>query len=207
LHSKVIILIGTSSSGKSSIAKALQQKLDAPYHHANADSLKEMCPGPYETDKGAEFARAIFMPKFYAAIPFCFATLAALGNNLIVDDIVRPLQSKLYAEAFAHFDVYLVGVKCAIEELERRELMREDRESGRAKSQVDVVHALGVYDMEVDTAILSPEECAVRIADYIRTHPQPTALRSLADQPASGLWALTDDIDRSVYAHHYSQQA
>jgi len=43
----------------------------------------------------------------------------------------------------------------------------------------DQVHALGVYDLEVDTSVLTPEECASAIRERL-TSP-PSALRKVSD--------------------------
>lgn len=43
----VIVLNGASSAGKTSIAKALQAKLDAPYHHVQLDAFRAMEPPGY----------------------------------------------------------------------------------------------------------------------------------------------------------------
>lgn len=62
----------------------------------------------------------------------------------------------------AGFPVLFVGVRCPHEELERRERER-DGEPGLARFQFDIVHAHGVYDVEVDTSIHSSKECALQI--------------------------------------------
>ena len=144
---KVILLNGTSSSGKSSLARALQQVLDEPFHHANADAIKNMCSGIPDPSKGGAFARWAYLPKLYAAVPPCFAALAASGNNLIIDDVIKPLQLKNYVESLAGFMVLFVGVLCPEEELDRRERERGDRRVGQAKEQLraGLVHALGIY--------------------------------------------------------------
>ena len=105
---KVILLNGTSSSGKSSLARALQQVLDEPFHHANPDAIKDMCSGIPDPSKGGAFARWADLPKLYSAVPPCFAALAASGNNLIIDDVIKPLQLKNYVASLAGF----VGVRC-----------------------------------------------------------------------------------------------
>ena len=95
LQGKVILLNGVSSSGKSSLAHALQQILEVPYLHADGDVIKEMSQGVPIADRGAAFARGGFMPSLYASIPTCFAAMASFGSNLIIDDVTRPLGPNL----------------------------------------------------------------------------------------------------------------
>jgi chloramphenicol 3-O phosphotransferase len=44
----------------------------------------------------------------------------------------------------------------------------------------DAVHAHGLYDLEVDTSGLSPEECAYTIQRRLENGPPPSAFQHLA---------------------------
>jgi chloramphenicol 3-O phosphotransferase len=54
----------------------------------------------------------------------------------------------------------LVGVVAPLDTLEERESARGNRIRGEARAQIDVIHRDIEYDLTVDTARLSPEECA-----------------------------------------------
>jgi len=43
-HGKIILINGTSSSGKSTLAKSLQKSLAEPFLHVQLDSYIEMLP-------------------------------------------------------------------------------------------------------------------------------------------------------------------
>ena len=43
------------------------------------------------------------------------------------------------------------------------------------------VHTPGIYDLEVDTWVLSPEECAAAIRRHLDDGPPPPAFRQLAE--------------------------
>ena len=43
------------------------------------------------------------------------------------------------------------------------------------------VHTPGIYDLEVDTSVLSPEECAATIRRHLDDGRPPSAFRQLAD--------------------------
>jgi chloramphenicol 3-O phosphotransferase len=45
------------------------------------------------------------------------------------------------------------------------------------------VHTPGVYDLEVDTSLLRPEECAEMIQRRLRDGPPPSAFQKLAAWP------------------------
>ncbi|MGC1212102.1 MAG: chloramphenicol phosphotransferase, partial [Micromonospora sp.] len=57
-------------------------------------------------------------------------------------------------------------------------------QGGAVQNPVDLwheaVHTPGIYDLEVDTSVLSPEECADRIARRLAMGPPPSAFQRLA---------------------------
>jgi chloramphenicol 3-O phosphotransferase len=76
--------------------------------------------------------------------------------------------------------VLFVGVRCTLDELEHRERTRADRRIGLAKQQYAIVHAHGVYDLDVDTSIYSPIECALQIKKVLEANINPRAFDRLA---------------------------
>lgn len=147
-HGRVVYLNGTSSSGKSSLARALVDLSDEAFTYLALDHL------------GGELHR-------YAA------RLAHSGNHVIIDNVAAFFGAKYcddFAESFdllADLSVILVRVDCNLEELERREKERGDRMIGLARTQFDTVHAHGQYDLVVDTGNDSARDCARQILDFI----------------------------------------
>jgi chloramphenicol 3-O phosphotransferase len=180
----IILLNGTSSAGKTTLAKALQKVMDVPYLHVPVDSFEDMIPG---SDKFGEPGSGSWQPIFNRVISGFHHSLAALantGSNLIVDHLlVQGVEPHNWLEEcldqVAPFTVYLVGVHCPLEELRRRETARGDRGIGLAERQLSQVHQHGVYDLEVDTSLLSPEECAILIKKRVELGPAPTALAAV----------------------------
>jgi chloramphenicol 3-O phosphotransferase len=93
-------------------------------------------------------------PRFFAGFHRCIPALAAAGNDLIVEHIIefRSWREEL-AVLLADLDVFLVGVHCALDELDRREHARGDRRVGEGRTHVavDGIHTFGPYDFEVDS--------------------------------------------------------
>lgn len=172
----VILLNGTSSSGKSSIARALLDLLDGTWFHLPVDAFHSMrCDNPIaDEDLQAEIDRTA--KGFHRAV----AGMAAGGNNVVVD---HPLSRRWrlldLLDLLVPEDTVLIGVRCPLPELERRERERGDRQPGLAAMQYGQVHSHGVHDLDVDTSLLSPEECALRIRDFLRDRPRPTAFERL----------------------------
>ncbi|MFG2222664.1 chloramphenicol phosphotransferase CPT family protein [Streptomyces sp. NPDC048644] len=185
---RIIFLNGTSSSGKSSIARELLHTLDEPYFHLPVDafhamrSRREVSPGELPL-----LLRRTWM-GFHRAV----AGMAAAGNNVVVDHVLsEPWRLLDCLGLFTARDVVLVGVRCPLAELERRERERGDRPAGLAARQFEQVHAHGVYDIECDTATATAVDCARQISAFLPQQPAPTAFERLAvtlraDPPTPG---------------------
>ena len=180
----VILLNGTSSAGKTSIAKALQQIMEVPYLHVPVDSFGSMAPGPEKLgEPGSPLWQSVFN-RLLSGFHHSVAVLAAAGNNLIVDHVlVQGAEPENWltecVDLLTPFTVYFIGVHCPLEELRRREQARGDRGVGLAERQLSQVHRHGVYDLEVDTSVLSAEQCALRIKELVERDVSPQALVTL----------------------------
>jgi len=161
---KIILLNGVSSSGKSSLSKELE-KLLPDYFHLSADDFDTII----ERMEDRENDRLIPVPTEH----FFHRNLAMFsdkGVNLIVDQILHDEDTlKDCAVILENYPVFIVGVHCPAEELERREKARGDRTIGQAVRQLNFVHQQNeVYDVEVDTHLLNLEESAQVIVDQMQ---------------------------------------
>ena len=98
-------------------------------------------------------------PRFFAGFHRCIPALASAGNDLIVDHIIEfPEWRDELASLLRGFDVFLVGMHCDLDEIDRRERARDDRVSGEGRTHVqhDGIHTLGPYDFELDTTAVEP---------------------------------------------------
>jgi chloramphenicol 3-O phosphotransferase len=166
--SRIILLHGASSAGKSTLAKAIQRALDEPFIHLSSDHLTPGLPerrerrGPFRWWDNVR-------PRFFDGFQRSIAAFAAAGNDLIVDHIIEvPAWREDLRRLLAPHDVFLVGVQCDLDELDRREARRGDRKPGEGRSHVvdDRIHSFGPYDLEVDTTA----QDAPAVAEQILRH-------------------------------------
>lgn len=88
------------------------------------------------------------------------AAFARAGNDLVVDHIFEDQAGfEEFMAALTGIDLFLVGVHCPLEELERRERSRGDRRVGDARKDLETVHTFCDYRVEVDST-LTPGENA-----------------------------------------------
>jgi chloramphenicol 3-O phosphotransferase len=154
-NGRLIVLNGASSSGKSSLATALQEALDEPFLHVSSDQFLAagMLPAR-RADRGPFNWWHELRPRFFAGFHRCLPALAAAGNDLIVEHVIEfPTWRAELASLLAGLDVFLVGVHCDLAELDRRERARGNRRIGEGRAHVteNRIHTFGPYDLDVDT--------------------------------------------------------
>ncbi|HEY3898163.1 MAG TPA: hypothetical protein VGM54_06095 [Chthoniobacter sp.] len=156
-----IVLNGASSSGKTSIARAIQHLSVTPVLHASLDTFTDMfhwAAIPDEEQKRSCHRAGV--ANFHRALPI----LAGCGFPVVIDHVFEESQWYLDCiEALKGTETHLIGVRCPLSELERRERTRPDRRGGLARFQIDRVHEGKVYALEVDTSIDSVDVCAEKV--------------------------------------------
>ena len=137
---------GTSSAGKSTLAKALRPFLEPSFCYYASDQLADAGFRPIEP-MARHSSREIFFQGFHHSI----AAFAAAGNDLLVELIVEEQSwADDLVQVLAPFDVFWVGVHASLEEVERRELLRGDRTIGESRYHLKT-HSFCRYDLEVDS--------------------------------------------------------
>lgn len=181
-NGQVIFFNGTSSSGKTTLAKALQEKLEEPYMYVALDDLFHMYPDRFLNPTNQEEVEVMtaLAQAVVSGLQRCVASLAEAGNNVLVDHVLEDEGwLKECIERWSGLDVLFVGVKCPLEVVEQREKARGDRMVGLARYQYERVHIHKWYDLEVDTSVLSTEECVKRIMALVNHKPQETAFQKI----------------------------
>jgi chloramphenicol 3-O phosphotransferase len=174
---QIVILNGTSSAGKTTLAKTLQSFLDGAYLHLGIDEFANAMPPGYRgteppADEGllivpagtGDGPRAEIGPVFERLIlgmHRAWAEMAKAGSNIVADHwLWYPGWLEDCVEVLAGLPVLFVGVRCPLAVAERREAARGDRYLGSVRAVYDAIHVPGVYDLEVDTSVLDPVACA-----------------------------------------------
>ena len=149
---KIIFLHGASSSGKSTIARALQARIDLPFWHISIDHLRDAGVLPSARIKNGDFEWRAMRAPFFEGFHRSLAAYAGAGNNLIIEHILdTPGWQASLAELLAPFDVFYVAVHCPLDELVRREAARGDRGIGSAEQDFHSIHKGMLYDLELQT--------------------------------------------------------
>ncbi len=196
----IVLLNGTSSAGKSSIALALRDMLVEPYLLRGVDHFLKQLPRHFSVYSdgvsptcsdgvllvfrhGALAELPRLGPGGYRVLAGMYAAIGAYataGNHVLVDDVIYDRQVLAAAAAVLYrLPAYFVGVRCALEVAEQRERVRGERAPGGARVFNDAVHAHGTYDFEADSTVASSAECAGQIRDWLKLAPTPHAFADL----------------------------
>jgi chloramphenicol 3-O phosphotransferase len=197
-YGTIVVLNGAPRSGKSSIVAAIQGTFDGLWMNLGVDRYMQMTPRRYQPGIGLRPGgeRADLEPlvrTMYLALYESVAAHSRLGLNVVVDvghhDSYATPRRILpdCARRLSGLPALLVGVRCPLEEILRRR--RETGYSAGDGAEVprpillwqSEVHTPGIYDLEVDTAAQSPEECAEAIRGRLLHGPPPTAFARLAE--------------------------
>ena len=185
----ILILNGASSSGKTSLLRALQNLLDEPFLDAGIDKFIWMLPKRYldrplwDEVLGLNVRVGPVGHRLFSGMHHAIAALSRTGNHVLADHVlVEPHWVAECAALFAPLPAFLVGLRCPLEVLEQRERARKDRTWGQARDQFEVVHAHGVYDLELDTSLHSPEECALQVRAMLQAGSPPQAFKWLRQE-------------------------
>ena len=166
---RAIVLNGSSSAGKTSLARAVQDRLDGWWLLFGLDTLIRAMPwrmfgardghtihadGSIEIGPGWRLAHDRWRSSVSA--------LVRAGANVILDEVFLEggKDQVRWRRSLQGLPVTWVGVHCDLEVLAAREAARGDRVPNMARYQAALVHEDVDYDVVVDTTALSPEELA-----------------------------------------------
>uniref|UniRef100_A0A9E7ZQC7 Chloramphenicol phosphotransferase CPT family protein n=1 Tax=Bosea sp. NBC_00436 TaxID=2969620 RepID=A0A9E7ZQC7_9HYPH len=183
---RIILLNGASSSGKSSLARAIQSRIDTLFWHVSIDHLRDSGVLPTARIRSGEFDWRLMREAFFLGFERSLLAYVEAGNDLIVEHIMESEAWLLrLADTLVGHDVFFVGLHCALEELERRERERGDRPVGDARRDFHRIHAYCLYDIEVD-AMQDREINADAVIAAWHARSNPTAFELLRERRDRG---------------------
>lgn len=175
-QTRMIILNGGSSSGKSGIVRCLQAVLPDPWLAFGCDSFVDTLPARMQqSDAGIVFAEdgGVSVGAEFMALQTAWAegvvAMVRAGARVVIDDVFLggADSQQRWLKALDGLDALWVGVRCDAEVAAGREIARGDRVPGMAAAQAEVVHRGVVYDLEVDTTHTESLVCARTIAAHL----------------------------------------
>jgi chloramphenicol 3-O phosphotransferase len=189
---QIVILNGAPRSGKSSIAREIQNTFEGVWMNLGVDGFKGMTPNRYQPGIGLRPGgeRPDLEPLIillYRAMYESIAAHSRLGVNVVVDvghhDAYSQPRAILprCAQLLTDRPVLFVAVRCPIDViLDRRRVTWGESPLEFSQRWQEAVHTPGIYDLELNTAELSPQQCAAAIRHRLEADPPPSAFHRLA---------------------------
>ncbi len=167
--STVVVLNGTSSSGKTAIARAFQETVPSLFLNVSIDTILYALP-PSALQRivdGADISDLRY-PELVRGFYACVRQLADLGHDLIIDNaITKRDHAEMMMSALAGHDALFVALDCGESVLAARELARGDRTRGLAAHQFRSIHQWLAYDLRIASDQITPEAAAKRIIEQL----------------------------------------
>lgn len=179
---------GPSSSGKTTLAKALQHAFEDLFLHVSIDRIIAWMPEKVNNWTGGkaplgfswkeskdesgnliqELQAGPYAEKIAKTFQEVVLTLAKMGHHLIIDDIsLGAKQLDEWKQILRDFKVLWVGVNAPLDILEQREKERGNRIVGSARGQFHKVHMGSTYDLSIDTHHGTLDENITKIKQLI----------------------------------------
>jgi chloramphenicol 3-O phosphotransferase len=174
-----IVLNGTSCSGKSSIAAALQVLWPKPLQVTGIDTFLASQSKRFFALDGRVVAGFSRVPATVDGQPAFrwvpgplglgminashayWAACADAGLDQVIDDVwLVPDQPAGLQDVLIAANTLWVGVHCPLAIAEERERERGDRILGTVRGQYAAVHTFRRYDVDVDTSVATSQQCA-----------------------------------------------
>lgn len=205
---QIVILNGAPRAGKSSIVRVMQDTFEGVWMNLGVDVFARgatpkryqpgigLRPGPGPGFGGDAPELEPLVPTLYAAMYESIAAHSRLGLNVVSEGghhgAIHPHVLSDCARRLVGLPVLFVGVRCPIEVImERRSAAQpggyvvgspDEPIPPPVRLWQEEVHKPGIYDLEVDTSLLSPQDCAEEIRRRLAEGPPGTSFQQLAER-------------------------
>ncbi len=157
---RIIFLNGVTSSGKTSIVEALQERDDIFFYVVANDLFQEMIGEKYLRENYWKYLSEVIIMMYHTAKLY-----SDMGKNVLIDGIlverdeISPHYQRLL-EILRDNPLDLVEVYCPLDICRERNIIRGDRYESQSDEQYELLAKNIKYRLRVDTSLYSPSECA-----------------------------------------------
>lgn len=157
---RIIFLNGVTSSGKTSIVEALQEREDCYFYVVANDLFEQMIGDRFLRENYWQHLSRVILLMYHTAKLF-----SDMGHDVLIDGILveRPEIAPHYQqmlEILGDNPLSIVEVACPLEICRERNIARGDRYETQSEEQSALMAKNIRYAMTVHTDKNTPEECA-----------------------------------------------
>jgi len=156
----VLYLNGVTSTGKTTLAKAIQEKANVNFYTFSHDTFQQMISPKFLSENYWKYLSEAIVQAYHTAKLMSDNGINVIYDGMILDtDELKPHYQKIIS-IFNDSPLRLIEVSCPLEICKQRNTERGDRWENQSYEQSKIM-AKGIsYDMSVDTSVHSPEESA-----------------------------------------------
>ena len=157
---RIIFLNGVTSSGKTSIVEALQERDDIFFYVVANDLFQEMVGEKYLRENYWKYLSDVIIMMYHTAKLY-----SDMGKHVLIDGIlvereeIKPHYRQLL-EILKDNSLDVVEVYCPLEICRQRNILRGDRYESQSDEQHELMAKNIEYSLKLDTSIFSSAECA-----------------------------------------------
>lgn len=157
---RIIFINGVTSSGKTSIVEALQERDDIFFYVVANDLFEQMVGEKYLQQNYWKYLSDVIIMMYHTAKLY-----SDMRKNVLIDGIleereeIKPHYEQLM-EILKDNPLDIVEVYCPMEICKNRNFLREDRYEAQSEEQLELMAKNIKYSMKVDTSVYTPAECA-----------------------------------------------
>ena len=163
MQGRIIFLNGVTSSGKTSIVEALQERDDVFFYVVANDLFQEMVGDKFLREDYWKYLSEVIIMMYHTAKLY-----SDMGKNVLIDGIlverdeIKPHYQQLM-EILKENPLDIVEVYCPLDICRERNIARGDRYEAQSEEQYTLMAENIQYSLSIDTSVNSPEECAEMI--------------------------------------------
>lgn len=157
---RIIFLNGVTSSGKTSIVEALQERDDIFFYVVANDLFQEIVGDKYLRENYWKYLSEAIIMMYHTAKLY-----SDMGKNVLIDGIlvereeIKPHYIQL-TEILKNNPLDIVEIWCPPEICRQRNIERGDRYETQSEEQYEIMAENINYSLKVDTSQNDPAECA-----------------------------------------------
>ncbi|MCL2079626.1 MAG: chloramphenicol phosphotransferase CPT family protein [Oscillospiraceae bacterium] len=164
---KIVYLNGVTSTGKTSIARRIQDTADEFFYLIGSDILMDMVGEKHRLNNYSKYEFEMFIDMYHFA-----KLLSDMGKNVIIDCLLfetseLPNHYQKMINIIDNNPLLTVNVVCPLEICRQRNLKRGDRGEFQSHEQDKIIDKTVTLDFIVYSDKNTPEECAEMILNKV----------------------------------------
>ena len=156
----ILFLNGVTSTGKTTLAKAIQEKANVNFYTFSNDTFQQMISPKFLKQDYCKYLSEAIIQAYHTT-----KLMSDNGINIVFDGMLLDIEElkphyKRLKTILKNSPLKMIEVTCPLEICRQRNILRGDREVNQSDEQNNIMAKNIEYDISVDTSIYTPEQCA-----------------------------------------------